>query len=156
MSLETAARDHKPGEYWEHKAVLLYSATTAHTVKSTVFMKGSVHCSVALPHPMHYLSAEMKRQGHGVRNIIETDWAPRSSGLDAGLGLYTAVKLISDTDRGERGTKASCERSGNKVALTLIVPPISLAQLPFPTCQPWIRACFDTTPFNVINLHEHL
>lgn len=119
-------------------------------------MKGSVHCSVALPHPMHYLSAEMKRQGRGVGNIIETDWALRSFGLDAGLGLYTAVKLISDTDRGERGAKASRKRSGNKVALTLIVPPISLAQLPFPTCQPWIRACFDTTPFNVINLHEHL
>lgn len=81
---------------------LHYSATTAHTEKPTVFKKGSVHCSAALPNPMHYLSVKMKRQGGGVGNIIETDCVLRSFGLAAGPGLYTAVKLISDTDRGER------------------------------------------------------
>lgn len=31
-----------------------------------IVMKGSVHCSAALPHPMNYPSVKMKRQGVGL------------------------------------------------------------------------------------------
>lgn len=48
------------------KAAPLDSATAAHTRKPTVFMKGSVHCSTALPRPMHYLGVKIKRQGGGL------------------------------------------------------------------------------------------
>lgn len=45
---------------------LPFSAAAAHTVTATVFMRGSVHCLAALPHPMHYLSVKMKRRGVGL------------------------------------------------------------------------------------------
>lgn len=87
------------------RAGLPFSILLLHVkIKFTVFMRGSVHCSAALPHPMHYLSVKMKRQGVGLgilqRQIVywdHLDWLQ-----DLASAQLWSWSVILTEDRGRK------------------------------------------------------
>lgn len=111
------------------REILRVQMCSTYSKSHSVPMKGSVHCSAALPHPMHYLSAKMKRRGVG--NFIETNYVLAT--VWSGCGTWSVHSCAADQwcRRRREGVWNQFQRSGYKVQFSLLFYHPS-AQLGYP------------------------